>query len=149
MAYPGDIVGLVNPGVFRIGDVVSLNPKVQLESFPRFTPEHFAGVSPKDVTKRKAFRKGLEQLAEEGVFEHRMLEEYGVPIVMYPASYKLVRWVAGETSVLARFARSVEDDMGRPVMLFRNSWDLDFAREQYEGLEFLPQPQDMTVIRKD
>jgi len=173
VAYPGDIVGLVNPGVFRIGDVVSLNPKVQLESFPRFTPEHFAGVSPKDVTKRKAFRKGLEQLAEEGVvqvfyptdgarepmlgvvgqlqfevFEHRMLEEYSVPIVMYPSSYKLVRWVAGETAVLARFARSVEDDQGRPVMLFRNSWDLDFAREQYEGLEFLPQPQDMTVIKK-
>lgn len=173
-AYPGDIVGLVNPGVFQIGDVISVNPKIQLEGFPRFTPENFASVTPKDVSKRKAFRKGLEQLAEEGVvqvfyptdggrdpilgvvgqlqlevFEHRMLEEYGVVIEIFPNSYRLVRWVAGDMSVMARFAKSVEDDKGRPVMLFRNSWDLDFAKEQYAGLEFLPQPQDMTVISRE
>ncbi|MFN8509755.1 MAG: peptide chain release factor 3 [Deinococcaceae bacterium] len=170
-AFPGDIVGLVNPGVFQIGDVVSLNPKVKLEKFPRFTPEHFATVMPKDVAKRKSFRKGLEQLSEEGVvqvfyptdgtrdpilgvvgqlqfevFEHRMREEYGVEIEYYPSSHKLVRWIAGNATVLARFAKSVEDDQGRPVMLFRNPWDLEFAQEQHKGLEFLPQPQDLTVI---
>lgn len=172
VAYPGDIVGLVNPGVFQIGDVVSVNPKMRLTDFPRFTPEHFGTVSPKDVSKRKAFRKGLEQLSEEGVvqiffptdgardpilgvvgqlqfevFEHRMLEEYGVAIDLIHSSYKLVRWLAGEPSALARFAKHVEDDRGRPVMLFRNRFDLDFALEQYPDLEFLPQPKDMTVIQ--
>lgn len=172
-AYPGDIVGLVNPGVFRIGDVVSLQSKLQLEGFPRFTPEHFASVAPKDVAKRKAFRKGLEQLTEEGVtqvfyptdgardpllgvvgqlqfevFEHRMLEEYGVAIEYYHSSYKLVRWLAGEPDQIARFAKHVEDDQGRPVMLFKSRWDLDYAQDQYPALTFLPEPENMTVIKK-
>ncbi|MBB6096956.1 peptide chain release factor 3 [Deinobacterium chartae] len=170
-AFPGDIVGLVNPGVFRIGDVVSVNPKLRLHDFPRFTPESFMTAYAKDVSKRKAFRKGVEQLAEEGVvqvfyptdgardpllgavghlqfevFEHRMLEEYGVAVELMSSSFKLVRWLAGPTDKVERFARQVEDDQGRPVMLFRSVWDLEYAVEQNPDLEFLPQPKDLTVV---
>ncbi len=173
VAYPGDIVGLVNPGVFRIGDVVSLNKAARLEGFPRFTPEHFVSVGPKDVSKRKAFRKGLEQLAEEGVvqafyptdgardpligavgqlqfevFEHRMREEYGVELLTTPTNYKVVRWVDGEPEKLARFAKHVEDDAGRPVMLFTSQWDLEYTEKQQPDLEFLPQPKDLTVVTR-
>ncbi|AFZ66432.1 peptide chain release factor 3 [Deinococcus peraridilitoris] len=173
VAYPGDIVGLVNPGVFRIGDVVSVSKDVHLEGFPRFTPEHFNAVTPRDVSKRKAFRKGLEQLAEEGVvqifyptdgardpiigavgqlqfevFEHRMNEEYGVDLIMSSTNYKVVRWLAGEPDNLARFAKHVEDDAGRPVMLFTSSWDLDYTAKQHPELEFLPQPRDLTVVTR-
>jgi peptide chain release factor 3 len=170
-AYPGDIVGLVNPGVFHIGDVVSVRPGVELTEFPRFTPETFATVAPKDVGRRKAFRKGLEQLAEEGVvqifyptdgardpligavgplqfevFEHRLREEYGVEIHLHITGHSLVRWLAGEAGALARFAKSVEDDQGRPVMLFRSAYDLEYTREQHPEIEFLPLPRDLTVI---
>lgn len=170
-AYPGDIVGLVNPGVFQIGDVVSLEGKVTLPSFPRFTPETFATAVLKDVGKRKAFLKGLTQLAEEGVvqvfyptdgarepylgavgplqfevFEARLAEEYKVAIDLSVTSYSLVRWLAGDPNELARFARHVEDIEGRPVMLFRSKYDLEYTAEQHPELEFLPLPKDLTQV---
>ncbi|MFC4456483.1 peptide chain release factor 3 [Deinococcus sonorensis] len=170
-AWPGDIVGLVNPGVFRIGDVISVSPKVQLPDFPRFTPETFATMTLRDVTKRKAFQKGLAQLAEEGVvqvfyptdgardpylgavgplqfevFQARLSEEYGVEVELHVTSYTLVRWLAGDATQVARFARSVEDDQGRPVMLFRSTFDLTYTQDQHPEIEFLPLPQDLTVV---
>ncbi len=170
-AYPGDIVGLVNPGVFQIGDVISLDTKLQLPSFPRFTPETFATISLRDVGKRKAFMKGLTQLAEEGVvqvfyptdgardpylgavgplqfevFQARLAEEYGVEVEMHITGYQLVRWLAGDAGEVSRFARHVEDDQGRPVMLFRSSYDLDYTREQHPEIEFLPLPRDLTKV---
>ncbi|MDB5045664.1 MAG: peptide chain release factor 3 [Deinococcus sp.] len=170
-AYPGDIVGLVNPGVFQIGDVISVNGKVMLPSFPRFTPETFATIGLRDVGKRKAFMKGLQQLAEEGVvqvfyptdgardpylgavgplqfevFQARLLEEYGVDVEMNVTSYQLVRWLAGDANSVARFARHVEDDQGRPVMLFRSKYDLSYTQEQHPEIEFLPLPKDLTRV---
>ncbi|WP_293914670.1 peptide chain release factor 3 [Deinococcus sp.] len=170
-AYPGDIVGLVNPGVFQIGDVISIEPKLELPDFPRFTPENFATLSLRDVGKRKAFMKGLTQLAEEGVvqvffptdgardpylgavgplqfevFQARLSEEYGVEVEMHVTAYELVRWLAGDTSEVARFARHVEDDQGRPVMLFRSRYDLDYTRQQHPQIEFLPLPKDLTRV---
>ncbi len=171
VAYPGDIVGLVNPGVFQIGDVVSLSGKVTLPSFPRFTPETFASVYLKDVGKRKAFMKGLTQLAEEGVvqvfypvdgarepflgavgplqfevFQARLEEEYKVEVELSITSYSLVRWIAGEENSMARFARTMEDDQGRPVMLFRSRYDLDYTAEQHPEIEFLPLPKNLTRV---
>lgn len=170
-AYPGDIVGLVNPGVFQIGDVVSVDSKVSLPSFPRFTPETFATIALRDVGKRKAFMKGLTQLAEEGVvqvfyptdgardpylgavgplqfevFQARLREEYGVDVDLHITGYQLVRWLAGDATEVARFARHVEDDQGRAVMLFRSSYDLDYTREQHPDIEFLPLPKDLTRV---
>ncbi|WP_295817618.1 peptide chain release factor 3 [uncultured Deinococcus sp.] len=170
-AYPGDIVGLVNPGVFQIGDVVSVDSKVQLPSFPRFTPETFATLGLKDVGKRKAFMKGIAQLSEEGVvqvfyptdgardpylgavgplqfevFQARLLEEYGVDVELNITGYQLVRWLAGDPTSVARFARHVEDDQGRPVMLFRSRYDLEYTAEQHPEIEFLPLPKDLTRV---
>src|SRR5690606_40158788 len=68
-AYPGDILGLINPGTFRIGDVISSRAGVNLPSFPRFAPERFVIVRPRHTDRHKAFRKGLEQLTEEGVVQ--------------------------------------------------------------------------------
>ena len=164
-------MGLVNPGVFQIGDVVSVDSKVSLPSFPRFTPETFATIALRDVGKRKAFMKGLTQLAEEGVvqvfyptdgardpylgavgplqfevFQARLREEYGVDVDLHITGDQLVRWLAGDATEVARFARHVEDDQGRAVMLFRSSYDLDYTREQHPDIEFLPLPKDLTRV---
>jgi peptide chain release factor 3 len=40
-AYPGDIIGLTNPGAFQLGDTVCTGPVVRFLDFPRFAPEHF------------------------------------------------------------------------------------------------------------
>src|SRR5207248_10640774 len=62
VAYPGDVIGFVNPGLFRIGDGVSSGEPVQFDPIPRFAPEHFATLRAKQVTRQKQFQKGLQQL---------------------------------------------------------------------------------------
>ncbi|HQR37445.1 MAG TPA: peptide chain release factor 3, partial [Blastocatellia bacterium] len=68
-AYPGDIIGLTNPGAFAIGDSVSSGPLVAYEGIPQFSPEQFAIVRPSTPTKRKQLLKGLDQLREEGAIQ--------------------------------------------------------------------------------
>ncbi len=118
-AYAGDIIGLFDPGCFRLGDSLSTGPKLHFSSIPIFAPEHFARVRPEDSMKRKQFLKGIWQLAEEGaiqtfrrtetgreeflvgvvgvlqfeVLEHRLRSEYSVTVLMDHLSYRFVRWV--------------------------------------------------------
>jgi peptide chain release factor 3 len=68
-AFPGDVVGLVNPGLFVIGDTVSDGAALEFAALPRFAPEHFARLRPATVDQAKGFRKGLAQLEEEGAIQ--------------------------------------------------------------------------------
>src|SRR6185369_997030 len=82
VAYPGDIVGLINRDTFRIGDTLSLKGGFEHKPLPMFQPEVFARLVPKELTKRKSFDKGLEQLISEGTVQ-MLMPESGVkePIV--------------------------------------------------------------------
>lgn len=122
-AYPGDIIGLFDPGIFGIGDTLcSESKKFRFENFPVFPPEQFARVQPKDTMKRKQFMKGVTQLTQEGavqlfkqpddafesfiigvvgalqfeVFEHRLRNEYGVEIQLQHLPYIGARWLKGK-----------------------------------------------------
>lgn len=122
-AYPGDIVGLFDPGVFGIGDTITGDSdKFTFEAFPIFPPERFARVQAKDTMKRKQFLKGIKQLAQEGaiqvfrqeeagmesfiigavgqlqfeVLEHRLKGEYGAEILMHFLGYEVARWLNGD-----------------------------------------------------
>jgi peptide chain release factor 3 len=69
-AFPGDIVGLFDPGIFGIGDTICPeNKRFTFEDFPVFPPEQFARVQPKDTMKRKQFIKGVTQLTQEGAVQ--------------------------------------------------------------------------------
>ena len=69
-AYPGDVVGLVNPGMFTIGDTIcETAPPFRFDPLPHFSPEHFARLAPQSPDKRKPFNKGLAQLEEEGAIQ--------------------------------------------------------------------------------
>lgn len=119
-AYPGDIIGLFDPCIFRIGDTLSENDKdIIYQDIPVFPAEHFARVSPKDSMKRKQFIKGITQLSEEGaiqtfkqpsigtetliigavgmlqfdVLQYRLLNEYGVELRMQNLDYRYARWL--------------------------------------------------------
>lgn len=116
-AYPGDIIGLFDPGIFKVGDTLTEGVNFEFEKLPRFSPEHFAEVTTVDAMKYKQFHKGLSQLAEEGavqvfttlnsgniilgavgelqfeVFEYRLKAEYGVEVRLQRLSYSLMRWV--------------------------------------------------------
>ena len=119
-AFPGDIVGLFDPGVFGIGDTVTEpSHKFKFEDFPTFPPEKFARVQAKDTMKRKQFQKGVEQLTQEGaiqlfypvgsgtdsyivgtvgtlqfeVLQYRLKSEYNVEILMNMLPFEVARWL--------------------------------------------------------
>lgn len=127
-AYPGDVIGVFDPGIFGIGDTLcSEKHIIQFEDFPVFPPEIFARVQPKDTMKRKQFSKGMEQLGQEGaiqifrqpdigvesyivgvvgtlqmeVLAYRLLGEYGVELSITNLSYSLARWLIGKKEDLA------------------------------------------------
>ena len=118
-AYPGDIIGLFDPGIYRLGDTLAVGRKIRFEKIPVFAPERFARVRPLDSMKRKQFVKGIHQLAEEGaiqtfrrnetgleefivgvvgelqfdVLTYRLKSEYSVDLLMDRLGYRFVRWV--------------------------------------------------------
>jgi len=127
-AFAGDVVGVVNPGLFIIGDTVSTSPGIEFERMPSFQPEHFATLRMNDVSKSKQFRKGVIQLAQEGavqvyydphgvrrepilgavgrlqfdVVQSRLLQEYGVRAGIDPLPYICACWPQGEPEALRR-----------------------------------------------
>ena len=122
-AYAGDIIGVFDPGIFSIGDTISMPGKsFRFEGIPTFAPEHFALVRAVDTMKRKQFVKGTSQIAQEGaiqifqdwgggmeevivgvvgtlqfeVLEYRLKNEYNVDIVREGLSYQFIRWIENE-----------------------------------------------------
>lgn len=68
-AYPGDVVGLVNASDLRIGDTLYAEAAVEFPPIPSFAPELFATARPRDSSRHKQFRKGLDRLEQEGVVQ--------------------------------------------------------------------------------
>ena len=121
-AWPGDIVGLLDTsGELRIGDTLCEGKRFEYTGVPRFSPEYFSSIMILDPMKRKQLKKGLDQLAEEGVvqvykqrgfgdkdpilgavgalqfevLEHRLKAEYNVEVKMERLPYVHARWVQG------------------------------------------------------
>ncbi|NLD58333.1 MAG: peptide chain release factor 3, partial [Clostridiales bacterium] len=69
VAYPGDIIGLFDPGIFRLGDTLCTGNPVRFQGIPLFAPEFFCRVGPEDSMKRKQFLKGISQLSQEGAIQ--------------------------------------------------------------------------------
>jgi peptide chain release factor 3 len=74
-AFPGDVVGLVNPGLVAIGDTLCVGDPIRFEDIPRFQPECFAVFRNRDTSRYKQFQKGLAQLAEEGAIQVLLAEQ--------------------------------------------------------------------------
>lgn len=157
-AFPGDVIGLTNPGLFRVGDTITEGSMLDIQSFPRFAPEIFAKVLPATGSFSKSFRKGVEQLREEGViqifseisgspiplvgvvgelqlelFAWRMENEYDEKIKLDRLPFTRTRWIIGDakpkTSVPV-----VLDEQQRPVALFKSDWEIDYTIERSNGL---------------
>lgn len=169
-AYPGDIIGLYDPGIFQIGDTLCEGEAFTFDEMPHFAPEHFSKVTVKDAMKYKQFHKGVDQLTEEGaiqifktygtgidemilgvvgvlqyeVFEHRMKAEYGVDIALQRLTYEYARWISGPKEVVSKFLNGtnvvVMDKEERLVALFQNEFGLRWAQEKYPDLQFFDSP---------
>jgi peptide chain release factor 3 len=163
-AFPGDVVGVINPGLFRIGDTLSEQPGIEYPPMPSFQPSEFARLRCVDVARRKQFDRGLLQLQEEGVVrvlrslsgsadpilaaagalqfsivESRLKAEYGVAAEVSPLSHKAARWLrepAGER-LLAQLPHGTIpclDSDGRQVLLFEGEWEVNYTAERFPDL---------------
>lgn len=132
VAYPGDVVGLVNSGELVLGDTLVEGDDVHYDPIPLFPPEHFSRVIVDDPSRRKQFAKALEQLQREGaiqifwrpddaarmpimgavgklqfeVVEHRLKTDYGVEARFESMPFKLARWVNGTSEAVDKFEPS-------------------------------------------
>jgi peptide chain release factor 3 len=165
-AYPGDVIGLNNPGMFAIGDTLYVGPKVEYEGIPCFSPEIFSWLRNPNPSAFKNFRKGVQELREEGavqvlhdtdpsrrdpilaavgqlqleVVQYRLENEYGVQTRLEPMEFTVARWVGGGWPALESVGRlfncrTVRDSWDRPVLLFRNEWNLNQLVEDHPELE--------------
>ena len=131
VAYPGDVIGLNNPGVFAIGDTIYNGQKLEYEGIPCFSPELFAYLRNPNPSKFKQFRKGISELQEEGavqimysadeakrdpilaavgqlqfeVVQFRMQNEYGVESTLELLPFTVARWVDGGWEALQKVGR--------------------------------------------
>jgi peptide chain release factor 3 len=130
--YAGDVVGLINPGAFAIGDTVSSETVGAFPPLPRFEAEHFARLENTRTDKYKQFLRGLEGIEEEGgiqllypvdshrrepilaavgqlqfdVVRARLEAEYGVETRLEPLSYEHARWVRADAQTLVTLGNS-------------------------------------------
>jgi peptide chain release factor 3 len=165
-AYPGDVIGLVNPGRLAIGDTLYAGTPVRYAPIPQFPAERFAYLRPADV-RHKRFDEAVRQLEEEGlmqvfapqaglrhpiigvvgplqfdVVEARMQSEYGIPCVIDTLPHVAARWPvtdgadATPLTLTTSGTLTVKDRAGRDVILFESPWELRYVLERNPHVQF-------------
>ncbi|WP_088226895.1 peptide chain release factor 3 [Desulfosporosinus sp. FKB] len=174
-AYAGDIIGVHDSGLLRIGDVLTEKDGLQFEAMPFFSPENFARINIANALKRKQFIKGIQELQEEGaihvfrdlhvgveapiigvvgqlqfeVLEYRLREEYGVKVNIQHLPYEIVRWIDKNEKTVKLLS---ESSMSTVVLDKDENYAvllLDDWKAKWLSeryeIEFYTQPQELTV----
>jgi peptide chain release factor 3 len=165
-ACPGDIIGIPNHGVLRVGDTLSESGAVVFTGIPNFAPEILRRVRLADPMKQKHLARALEALAEEGVtqlfkpaigsqwivgvvgalqldvLKSRLVAEYGLDAELEQAPFDAARWLAGEAAEIGKFADANKGGMaadrdGAPVFLAKSAWEVGYVAERYPKVRFL------------
>ena len=166
-AYPGDVIGLVNPGRLAIGDTLYAGRKLRFPPIPQFPAERFAYLRPADV-RHKRFDEAVRQLEEEGlmqvfipqtglrhpiigvvgslqfdVIEARLQSEYGIKCVLDSLPHVAARWpvpAAADAKPLTLTTSgvvTVKDRQNRDVLLFESAWELRFVTDANPSVQML------------
>jgi peptide chain release factor 3 len=168
VAYPGDVIGLVNATALRPGDTLYADIPISFPPIPSFAPEHFGVVRCKDAGKYKQFRRGIDQLDTEGVVQilasdlrgdqapvlaavgplqfdvvlHRLEHEFGARSELDRLDYSIARLTdeAGITALAG--ARGVEVLKrrldGALLALFADKWRLNAIKRDNPSLKLEP-----------
>jgi peptide chain release factor 3 len=164
-AFAGDVIGIPNHGVLRVGDSLSESGTLRFAGLPNFAPEILQRVRVKDPLKAKHLKKALESLAEEGVtqlfrptmgadfivgavgqlqFEvmaDRLANEYTLDVIFEPSPFAEARWLVAEKADMEDFmgkhrsAMAVDID-DQPVFLAKSSWELGYVAERFPKVRF-------------
>ena len=165
-AYPGDVVGVVNPGRLAIGDTLYAGRKVRFPPIPQFPAERFAYLRPADA-RHKRFDEAVRQLEEEGlmqvftpqtglrhpiigvvgalqfdVVEARLQSEYGIKCVIDTLPHVAARWPVMDPAdprplqLSTSGAITVKDRLGRDALIFESQWELRYVVERNPHVQF-------------
>jgi peptide chain release factor 3 len=167
VAFPGDVVGLVNASALHVGDTLYAERPVSFPPLTTFAPEHFAVARSVETAKHKQFRRGIAQLESEGVVQvlrsdrrgdqapvfavvgpmqfevaaHRMEHEFGAPVQLEPLPYSLALRT-DEASAAGITASSGTEVMqrsdGELLALFTTKWVMRMLREGKPDLTLEP-----------
>jgi len=164
-AFAGDVIGIPNHGVLRVGDSLSESGTLRFAGLPNFAPEILQRVRVKDPLKAKHLKKALEGLAEEGVtqlfrptqgadfivgavgqlqFEvmaDRLANEYQLEVIFEASPYAEARWIAGDKADLEDFQNKHRSQMAvdiddQPVFLAKTAWETGYVAERYPKVRF-------------
>ena len=164
-AFAGDVVGIPNHGLLRIGDTLSEGEEIVFRGVPSFAPEILRRVKLADAMKAKKLREALQQMAEEGVVQvflphdgaaaivgvvgalqldvltERLSAEYGLPVSFEPSRFEVCRWISGEKAELEKFLdaypSSVASDLdGAPVFMASSAFNLRYEQERWPKIAF-------------
>lgn len=164
-AYAGDIIGIYDPNAYQIGDtLLEGNNLFEYQELPQFPPEQFQRVTAKNVMKAKQFKKGIEQLVQEGaiqlykhyrsesyilgavgelqyeVFQYRMKNEYNVDVMLEPIGERVPRWLKSDQvdpSLYDERNMLVRDRSNNYVVLFKNNFSLNWFKENHPDIELI------------
>ena len=165
-AYAGDVVGIPNHGMLRIGDTLTEGEDLNFVGVPNFAPEILRRVRLPDAMKAKKLRQALEELSEEGVaqvfrptdgsallvgvvgplqldvLKARLAAEYGLEIDWSAPEFQFARWIAAADRKMidrfaARYASAIAEDFdGDLVFLARTAFDLEYTGEHNADIVF-------------
>ncbi|MER0236724.1 peptide chain release factor 3 [Fulvimarina sp. MAC8] len=165
-AYAGDVIGIPNHGTLQVGDTLTEGETFRFTGLPAFAPEVLRRVRLEDTMKMKQLRRGLEDLAQEGlvqvfrptigsdwivgvvgplqldVLASRISGEYKADVTFEPVQYNVARWIrCANEQTLKQFIKDntnqiVRDRDDRPVYLCRDDWDLRYIMERNKDIAF-------------
>ena len=165
-AYPGDIVGLPDNGIFKIGDTLTEGEEIHFKGLPSFSPQMFKYIENEDPMKSKQLNKGIEQLMDEGVaqlfinqfnqrkiigtvgqlqfevIQYRLENEYNAKCRWEPVRLYKACWIeADNQEELENFKKRkyqymAKDRQGRDVFLADSSYMLSMAQQDFKHIKF-------------
>jgi peptide chain release factor 3 len=168
VAYPGDVIGLVNATALGVGDRLYLDEPVAFPPIPSFAPEHFAVCRAVDSGRYKQFRRGIEQLAQEGVVQvlrsdrrgdqapvlaaagpmqfevaqHRMTSEFNAPVDLTSLEYSIARLTDSASERVLNAESGVEvltrASDGALLALIAGKWRLQRLERDHPDVQLQP-----------
>ncbi len=165
-AYPGDIVGLPDNGIFKIGDTLTDGEKLHFKGLPSFSPEMFKYIENDDPMKSKQLNKGIDQLMDEGVaqmfvnqfngrkiigtvgqlqfevIQYRLENEYNAKCRWEPIHLYKACWIESddpeelENFKKRKYQYMAKDKDGRDVFLADSGYVLSMAQQDFKHIKF-------------
>lgn len=165
-AYPGDIVGLPDNGIFKIGDTLTEGEELHFKGLPSFSPEMFKYIENADPMKTKQLEKGINQLMDEGVaqlfinqfngrkligtvgqlqfevIQYRLENEYNALCRWEPVSLYKACWIESDDDAeldafkKRKYQYMAKDRDGRDVFLADSNYVLQMAQQDFKHIKF-------------